>query len=163
MLPLLLVLPAFSVCIAAARRKQSFVILLHSFAIRHSIRYCSGREPELFRRAESANLILREHVSSHLVYHCRLNRGICCKIGDAYASVAHVDNRTGHHRLNYRRRRDPSVLSAKRRRPISPRRHNRFHSWRDPGPFSLAQVPPACAARIMNGRAQPPGAPTPTN
>src|SRR5438477_222927 len=66
-----------------------------------------------------------------------------------------MDNSAGHYRLNYRRRRHASVLSAKCRRPISPRRFNRFHTRRDPGSFSLVQVCEEEGADISGQRSQP--------
>ena len=54
----------------------------------------------------------------------------------------------GHCGLNHRRRCHASVLPAKRWGSISPRRFNCFHTRRNLGPFSLAQVPPASAARL---------------
>ena len=43
---------------------------------------------------------------------------------------------------------DAFVLPAEHGRSISSGRDNCFHTRRNPGPFSLAQVPPSSAARL---------------
>jgi len=52
--------------------------------------------------------------------------------------------------LDYRRSSHAFVLSAERWGSISPRRLNCFHTRRNLSPFSLAQVPPASAARVKS-------------
>ena len=65
-----------------------------------------------------------------------------------HTSVNHVDDHIGHCGLNHRRRCHASVLPAKRWGSISPRGFNCFHTRSDFSPLSLAQVPPASAARL---------------
>ncbi len=83
-----------------------------------------------------------------LVRHCRFSCRLRRESAAAYTSVNHVDDHIGHCGLNHRRRCHASVLSAKRWGSISPRRFNCFHTRRNLGPFSLAQVSPASAARL---------------
>ena len=88
------------------------------------------------------------HASSYLVCHCRVPRGLCRESAYAYTFVDHMDSGAWNCRLDYRRSGNASVLSTKRRRPISSRRFNRFNPRGDFSPLSLAQVPPASTARL---------------
>src|SRR5206468_3564422 len=92
------------------------------------------------------------HASSYLVYHCRVPRGLCRESAYAYTFVDHMDSGAWNCRLDYRRSGNASVLSTKRRGPISSRRFNRFHPRGDFSPLSLAQVPPASTAHVTKRR-----------
>jgi len=82
------------------------------------------------------------------VRHCRFSCGLRRESTTAYASVDHMDSRARYCRLDYRRSSDAFVLPAKRWGPISPRWVNCFHTRRNLGPFSLAQVQIARTTRV---------------
>jgi hypothetical protein len=88
----------------------------------------------------------------HLIWYIIVGflAGCVAKSAVAHASVDHVDSCTGDCRLDYWRSSNASVLSAQRWRPISSKRHNRFHSRSDSSPLSLAQVSPANTAGLGN-------------
>ena len=92
----------------------------------------------------------KKYASPHLVYLRRLPRGLRRQGAHAYASIDHVDGRARYCRLDYRRRRDSSVLSAWCRRQISSRGINCIHHWGDSGFVRLAQVQTATATRITS-------------
>src|SRR5207253_4213304 len=62
-----------------------------------------------------------------------------------------VDNRAWHCRVDHWWGGNASVLSAKRRRAVSPRRFNRIYPRSDFGPLSLAQIPVARSTRLKSG------------
>ena len=99
-----------------------------------------------------SRFIRRNYASPYLVYHCRFPCGLCRESADAYTSVNHVDSGAWHSRLDYRRSGNASLLPAKRWRPISSRRLNRFHSRSDFSPLSLAQVQTANTSRVKLDR-----------
>src|SRR6266478_2082416 len=110
-------------------------------ALIRQVCYCSVRY-------RISRLIGRNYASSYLVRHCRFSCRLRRESTAAYTSVDHVDNCAWHYRLDYRRSSDAFVLPAERWGSISSRWVNCFHTRRNLGPFSLAQVPPASAARL---------------
>src|SRR5205814_7977796 len=98
----------------------------------------------------------KNHASSYLVHHCRFPCGLCREGTDAYTFIDHVDNRAWYCRVDHWWGGNASVLSAKRRRAVSPRRFNRIYPRSDFGPLSLAQIPVARTTRLKSAeRARP--------
>jgi hypothetical protein len=81
----------------------------------------------------------KRYVSFDLVHSGRVNRGRHREISHAHAHDYLLDDRAGHHRVDYWRRRYPHVFTASKR-TISSRRSYFFHARRDPGSFHLLQT-----------------------
>ena len=122
----------------------------HSFVIRHScfVIPLPPNRSKVLRSSGQGDLICRRHASPDLVHFRRLHRGLCGQGAHAYASIDHVDSRARYCRLDYRRRRDSPILSAKCRGQISSRRINCFNRWGGSRFVHLAQVQAATASRI---------------
>ena len=103
---------------------------------------------KVLRGSGRGDLICRKHASPHLVHFRRLHRGLCGQGAHAYASIDHMDSRARYCRLDYRRRRDALILSAKCRGQISSRRINCFNRWGGSRFVHLAQVQTAAPSRI---------------
>jgi hypothetical protein len=74
--------------------------------------------------------------------------GLCREGTDAYTFIDHVDNHAWHCRVDHWWGGNASVLSAKRRRAVSPWRFNRIYPRSDFGSLSLAQIPVARTTRL---------------
>ena len=119
-------------------RHPSSVIRHPSFVIR--FRSLPPNRSKVLRGSGQGDLICRKHASPHLVHFRRLHRGLCGQGAHAYASIDHLDSRARYCRLDYRRRRDSPILSAKCRGQISSRRINCFNRWGGSRFVHLAQV-----------------------
>jgi hypothetical protein len=138
---------SLGLCIDATQGKvEACFFYSSSFVIRFGS--LPPNRSKVLRGSGQGGLICRKHASPHLVHFRRLHRGLCGQGAHAYASIDHVDSRARYCRLDYRRRRDSPILSAKCRGQISSRRINCFNRWGGSRFVHLAQVQAATASRI---------------
>src|SRR6059058_1509184 len=93
----------------------------------------------------------KNYDSLNLVHCCWVDRGGYREICAARAHDDFLDNRAWHHRIDYRRRRDPHVF-APDNRTISSRRPHFFHTWRDPGTLPLPETEHSFSPRSLIGK-----------